>query len=244
MTTARSERGFTLLEVIIAVTLVSLLLGGVFGCVRLSLDTLNRVDARLIRERRVASVEQILRAELEGILPVIAQCTSVGDEPSERIAFFEGEPATMRFVSTYSLNERARGLPRILELQVIPGENREGVRLIVNEHVYAGPGSAGAFCLSALPGETEKGPRFPPVETGPGSFVLADRLAYCRFVYHAPPAPGELTPQWLPRWRDPTLPDAVRVDMAPLHASASEIDLQPVTAPLRVTRNAMTPYAQ
>jgi len=121
MTTARSERGFTLLEVIIAVTLVSLLLGGVFGCVRLSLDTLNRVDARLIRERRVASVEQILRAELEGILPVIAQCTSVGDEPSERIAFFEGEPATMRFVSTYSLNERARGLPRILELQVIPG---------------------------------------------------------------------------------------------------------------------------
>ena len=52
---------------------------------------------------------------------------------------FQGDPQTMRFVSSYSLTEAARGLPRLLEYQVIPGEDGNSVRLVVNEIVYTGP---------------------------------------------------------------------------------------------------------
>ena len=53
----------------------------------------------------------------------------------------------MRFVSSYSLQQGARGLPRILEFQVIRGEEGKGVRLVVNEQPYTGPRSAGFFVL-------------------------------------------------------------------------------------------------
>ena len=85
----------------------------------------------------------------------------------------------MRFVSTYSLNEAGRGYPRILEYQVIPGENGTGVRLIVNEFWYCGPLSAGSSCVGVMPDPVAKAPMmiFRPVQIGPSSFVLADKLA-------------------------------------------------------------------
>ncbi len=53
----------------------------------------------------------------------------------------------MRLASTYSLQQGERGLPMILEFQVIPGEDDQGVRLIVNEHWYTGPRGAGVYCI-------------------------------------------------------------------------------------------------
>jgi CheY-like chemotaxis protein len=94
--------------------------------------------------------------------------------PTTKAQFFQGEPQSMRFVSTYSLQEAARGLPRILEFQVIPGEGGRGVRLVVNEQLYSGPAAAGFFCLG--PGGDSF--RFRPIEIGPRSFVLADRLSF------------------------------------------------------------------
>src|SRR5277367_4983365 len=105
----------------------------------------------------------------------------------------------MRLASTYSLHEGARGVPMILEYQVIPGENNEGVRLVVNEQWYTGPRGAGALCLgmgrdavTGLPG-----PRFVPIQIGGNSFVLSDHLAYCRFSYRQTRRPQ---PIWLLHW--------------------------------------------
>jgi len=238
-----NTRGFTLLEVIIAVTLVSVLLLGVFGAVRLGIDSMERIDSRMLRERRVAGVEQIMRSQLEGMMPVAAQCGGEGEAAGPRVPFFQGEPSTMRFVSTYSLNERERGLPRILEYQVIPGENGEGVRLVLNEHVYTGPRSAGASCLGVNPDAENPGPRFAPVDVGEGSFVLADKLAECRFEFREPRYDGEI-PRWFPRWSRPVFPDSVRINLAPLHPQSSQLDLQTLTVPLHLMRDPMAQYAQ
>ena len=62
-----------------------------------------------------------------------------------KVAFFQGEPQSMRFVSSFSLHEGDRGLPHMLEFQVISGENGAGVRLVVNELIYSGPRSTGAL---------------------------------------------------------------------------------------------------
>jgi hypothetical protein len=142
----------------------------------------------------------------------------------------------MRFVSSYSLQEGSRGYPRILEYHVIPGEQGRGVRLIVNEILYTGPLSTGRTCTAAQPV-----PQFLPVEIGSFSFVLADKLAYCRLIYKEviPDTPIE---RWVPKWIKPSPPVAIRIEMGPLEPDPSQLQLLDVTAPIRVNRNIMTRY--
>lgn len=62
-------------------------------------------------------------------------------------------------------------------------------------------------------------PVFAPPQPGPRSFVLADRLAACRFVYLEDDTVG---PQrWVEAWgRMDLWPAAIRVEMAPLDAAS------------------------
>ena len=76
----------------------------------------------------------------------------------------------MRLVSTFSLQQAWRGQPQILELFVIPGEDGNGVRLVVNEIPYAGPSGG----RSAVPGDGAR---------------PADRRHRAHF---APPIPGRI----------------------------------------------------
>lgn len=244
---ARSARaGFTLIELVIAITLVGMVCAGVFACIRLALESMDRVNSRLMHERRVAGVERIMRAQLEGIVPVALECSAGGDQPPGRAIFFEGRSETMRLVSTYTLSEANRGLPRILELQVIPGENVDsGVRLIVNEIPYTW-GRLPGLCLGVAP-DPQTGasvPQFAPVSIGPSSFVLADKLAFCHFEYHRRVNPDHPAPEWVPTWSGELLPDAVRIALAPVHPQGSQLQLQPVTVPLHVTREPLGVYAQ
>ena len=139
----------------------------------------------------------------------------------------------MRFVSSYSLEEANRGYPRILEYQVIPGADGPGVRLIVNERLYAGPYSTGALCLG--PGGPGMGAAFRPVETGPESFVLADKLAMCRFSYQRR-GPEPDSREWVPVWSEPEFPLGIRVELTPLEKQAARVPLITITAPVRVNK--------
>jgi general secretion pathway protein J len=227
---SRSTAGLTLLEVVIAVSLLSLLMVGVMTSLRLGLGAWGRTNTVLMANRRVAGAQRVLREELEGFMPVIAPCAGVPSGP--KAPFFQGEPQSMRFVSSYSMQEGARGTPRVLEFQVIPGEEGKGVRLVVNETPYTGPVSAGIFCLSSGP----QGAAFRPIEVGAQSFVLADKLAFCRFVYQEiPPVPAPI--RWTPLW---TLaerwPGAIRVEMGPLDENISRLRPVTVTAQIHVSR--------
>ena len=154
--------------------------------------------------------------------------------------FFQGEQQSMRLASTYSLQQGQRGLPMILEYQVIPGENDQGVRLIVNEHWYTGPRGAGIYCL----GNSPTGPLFAPIAVGPGSFVLMDKLAYCRFSFRDPGVPPSKPPVWVPHWVKPVLPSAIRIEMAPLAPDLGRLQPITMTIPVHVTRDPvpMEPY--
>ena len=230
-----NRRGVTLIELLIAVTLVSLLSTGMLIAIRLGLSTMEKINDRLYGNRRVMSVNRIIDSQIAGIFFTRTDCIASGN-PAGSITFFQGEPATMRFVSTYSLEDAARGYPKVLEFQVIPGE-REGVRLIVNEHIYAGPSSTGRFCL----GKSGPIPSFLPVQTGPQSFVLADRLAACRMLYREtlPDPPYE---RWVPAWGKEILPSAIRIEMTPLPSDKMRLPLVTVTAPVRVTRDLRMQY--
>jgi prepilin-type N-terminal cleavage/methylation domain-containing protein len=234
----KPETGFTLLELLIAITLFSLLSVVIVISLRVALSAMNKVDSRLMGNRRVVGVERVLEEQVAGIMPVTANCQSGGDGPGARIAFFQGEPAAMRLASSYSLQEGSRGLPMILEYSVIPGENNAGVRLVVNEHLYTGPLGAGLFCAPAGPTAA-----FLPIQTGPTSFVLADKLAYCRFSFREPRPPPESF-RWVPLWtQQRLLPNAIRIEMAPVDPSAARLEPVTLTMPVHVTRLPMEKYA-
>src|SRR5580700_5197212 len=141
------QAGITLIEVVIAVTLLSMLSVGMLAAIRMGFDALHKTNTRLMANRRVAGAQRVLEQELGGFVPVKALCSPQSEAPLAPFVFFQGQPQSMRLVSTYSLDEAWRGRPRILELQVIPGDEGRGVRLIVNEIPYSGPMSAGQACL-------------------------------------------------------------------------------------------------
>ena len=233
----RSTAGLTLLEVVIAVSLLSLLMVGVMTSLRLGLSALGRTNTHLMDNRRVAGAQRIIEQQMQGFMPVIALYGAApGAQPNVKMPFFQGEPQAMRFVSSYSLQEASRGYPRILEFQVIPGKDGQGVRLVVNETLYTGPASAGFFVL----GKTDRF-LFRPIASGPQSFVLADRLSFCRFTYQEtppPPAPVKWTPLWvLPRW-----PGAIRIEMGSLDEENYRLRPMSVTAQIHVNRYTIFEY--
>jgi len=239
----RHNAGVTLVELLIAVLLLSLLSVGIVLTLRVSLSAMNKSSSTLMSNRRVASVERILDQEIEGIMPVTADCQPQPGVAGPKLMFFQGEPQSMRMASTYSLQQGQRGLPMILEFQVIPGEDEQGVRLVVNEHWYTGPRGAGVYCLGmgAGPDGSPPGPRFAPISVGPDSFVLVDKLAYCRFSFRDPRNAGQ-TPIWVQRWVKPVLPNAIRIEMAPLAPDLGRLQPVTLTIPVHVTRLPLEPY--
>ena len=229
----RSNAGVTLMELLIAVVLLSLLSVGLLFALRIGLDAYSKTQTRLMDNRRVAGAQRVLEQELEGLVPVVAQCGQGMEGGGSKAQFFQGEPEIMRLVSTFSLQAAWRGQAQILEIFVIPGAEG-GVRLVVNEIPYRGPLAAGRLCL---------GPhKFFAVSAGPDSFVLADKLAFCRFTYLDQPEDQNLPMVWYPRFAGVTWPRAVRIEMAPLVPDASRLQPISILAPIHVFRHPEIPY--
>jgi hypothetical protein len=238
-----NSAGVTLIELLIAVLLFSLLSLSIVITLRVALSGMNKSDTKLTANRRVSSIERILDQEIKEIMPVTAMCQPGPGVRGTKLMFFQGEAQSMRLASTYSLQQGQRGLPMILEYQVIPGEDNQGVRLIVNEHWYTGPLGAGAYCLGIGPNPDggPPGPIFAPIAIGANSFVVADKLAYCRFSFRDPRLPGQ-TPLWVTRWVKPMLPNAIRMEMAPLTPDLGRLQPVTLTIPVHVTRLPTEPY--
>jgi hypothetical protein len=238
------ETGVTLIEILIAVSLLSLLSVGMLMAIRLGFSTMDKTDSRLQRNRRVANSRAIIESEIEGF---IFSSANYRPKPAEinRLLFLQTEAQSMRFVTSYSLEDAWRGRPRIAAMQVIPGEKNQGVRLIVNETPYTGQEQAGQEIIGIE--QDPPGPpivRFSPILPGPQSFVLADRLALCRFSY-LEPLPQSPFQRWRPDWvLSQQLPLAVRIEMSPLDiGNPSELHIGTVTVPFNVNRAPGTFYA-
>ncbi len=235
----KGARGVSLLEVLIAITLLSLLSVGMLMSMRIGLQAFTKTDERLMENRRVAGAQRILEQQIEGLLPVTAGCAPQGG-PGVKFAFFGGTPNSLRLVSGFSLQGGWRGQPQILEMFVIPGDQGRGVRLVVNELPYTGPVSAGRFCVGIEEGAI---PIFAPPQAGPASFVLADQLAGCRFSYLVSARNPDEPDTWQPVWDRRGWPKAVRVEMAPLEPNPARLQPTTLTAPIRIYRSLELVYA-
>jgi hypothetical protein len=241
----RSTAGVTLMEVLIAVTLLSLLTVGMSMAMRVGLNAFSKTDNRLMDNRRVAGAQRVLEQEIQGMMPLVLPCLGGGEGgPSQRFAMFQGEAQVLRMVSTFSLQQAWRGQPLLLELFVIPGEEGRGVRLLVNELPYH-PVQSAQICKGfgsdpATAGITS----FTRPEATERSFVLADKLAYCRFSYLQHPKDDLVASAiWLPILAYQGWPRAIRIEMAPLEPDPSRLQPASMSIPLRVYRAPEIPYA-
>ena len=234
----RKNAGITLIEVLIAVSLLSLLSVGIQMAMRIGFNTMDKTDAHMVQNRKAINARKILENEIAGF--VLTQAIWHPDVQVVRtIPFVQWEAQNMRFVTSYSLQDAWRGHLQIAALTVIPGDRNEGVRLIVDEIPYTGQAQAGQF----ITGIENNVPHFTPIVAGSQSFVLADRLAYCRFTYLEPrfQPPFQI---WRPDWVAPWIPPrGVRIDMAPLDKTPGEPGIVTATIPIRVNRTLEVLYS-
>jgi prepilin-type N-terminal cleavage/methylation domain-containing protein len=241
--------GVTLIEMIVAVTLVGLLSVGMVFAMRIGLMIFSKTNAKLMAERKVVGAQRILEQELEGLIPYAVGCTGSTDGSAPPVLnamvgttpYFHGDQQTMRLISTFSLQQAWRGQPQLLDLMVIPGET-SGVRLVVNETPFS-PVSAGGSCTGVTvdPQTGLPAPDFLPVALGPHPFVLADQLAFCRFSYLMRATPAKPKPDWSSS-AGLSWPVAIRVEMAPLTPDAARLQPFTVLAPIRVHRQPEIQY--
>jgi hypothetical protein len=86
-------------------------------------------------------------------------------------------------------------------------------------------------------------PQFAAVEVSPSSFVLADKLQFCRFSFlTTDPRQPLAPPVWKPSWSMTGWPRGVRIEMAPLNADSSTLQPITITAPIRLRRSPEIPY--
>src|ERR1041385_7354382 len=106
----KRSAGITLLEVLIAVTLLSVLSVGMMTAMRIGISALSHTDARLMDNRRVAGAQRILEQELQAMIPVLAPCAN-GGPPTP---IFSGQPNGITMVTGFSLQGAWRGRPQVI----------------------------------------------------------------------------------------------------------------------------------
>ena len=125
----RSSRGFTLMELLVAMTLLGILMTALFGSLRLGTRVWEASDRVLKSEGQVMPIRSFLKDRLEQTMPVVLLL-----QDGEREIVFAGEPSALRLASTMS--ESVGFGPYIIEFLPTPGD--KGSDLSIRWRLVAG----------------------------------------------------------------------------------------------------------
>lgn len=185
----RRHAGFSLLEVLAALVLLSLLLLGVYSGVRTAAHSVRSGTATVERLDQVRSAQQLLRRELAQ-----AMVAPIGHDTNGDSLFFEGAAREMRFVAPLPGYLGPLG-PQLLTLSLEDAGQGE-LRL--------------AMQLALLP------PDGSPARALGKPQILLDHIKSGRFVYRGVDARGQ-PGDWQEQWPDGRLlPQLVRIELTPL----------------------------
>ncbi len=181
----KGQAGFTLVELLIAMTLLALIVAALFGGLRLGARAWEAGAQRNSDLARLEVVQGLLRRQLSRAYPIAL----TGSERGRRIVF-EGDPAAVMFVAPAPAQIGLGGL-YLMNLAVAEDEGNK--RLVLT------------WQLSGA--EEERLTESPGAETR----VLIDRIAGIELSYFGPPD-GRDEPRWFDRWDDAArLPSLVRI---------------------------------
>lgn len=215
------EGGFTLMELLVSMTIISLLSTTILFGWRIAAGAWGRANELVEEQRRVSAIHQVLEMQIAEMLPV-----SPWLGQGNLSVFFQGEPQTARFLSRYSLLTRSRsGLYRI-EYQIADAGDGSH-QLLVNEIPVGNVVDSGSL-LSGREQDTDGMKlQFVPFERTPQTRVLLDNLEEAHFEYYRPASPSG-GGGWVPEWAGGgiELPRAMAIRLT---AQRDANDLQPVS---------------
>jgi general secretion pathway protein J len=185
-------RGFSLLEVLLAITLLALLIAGAYSGIRAAANAMRAGEAAIDRADRLRTAQEFLRHQLSRILPLAyAQNDADGSN-----YVFEGKDQFMRFVAPMP-GYLSRGGPYVQTLELARGS--DGLQLRFNDAMLNG------FDVQKSKSNDAE------------AVVLLDHIRDGRFEYRTLDDQGELT-NWSSDWSSPGLTPLmvrIRLNMQP-----------------------------
>lgn len=128
-------RGFTLIEVIVATSLLALGLALAFGTLRGATRATGRADILAQRDERLRAVQGFLRTQLNAALPIPFEF----DGETGEATFLRASPKKLEFVATMP-GYLSRGGPYLQTLELKPG--RDGETLVFQHQLLTTEGPA------------------------------------------------------------------------------------------------------
>jgi general secretion pathway protein J len=186
---SRVARGFTLLEVMLAIVLLALLLAGTWGAIRTTVHAMHSGEDAIDRTNRLRVAEEFMRHQISRILPL-----AFGQDDSTGTNYvFEGSSTSMRFVAPMP-GYLSKGGPYVQTLKLV-GSRGGGKELVFTDAMLNG------FDLAEAKATMEPA-------------VLLDQIQDAKFQYRTLDDQGDLT-DWSDQWDDPSVtPVMVRIFIA------------------------------
>jgi prepilin-type N-terminal cleavage/methylation domain-containing protein len=184
--TARSfagSAGFTLIEVVLALTIFALMAAILYGAYSLGHSAVAKSELNSTRNQKQRSIADLLGSYVRSTFPY-------RESPQEQTIFFEGDSENLTFVSAYSQGMGGRGMAKIQITQDEDERGRATIRLEETAPVR-------------ISGESDSGGQTHRI-------VLQDNVKEFRLAYLDPQAEEET---WEDRWdgrERRRLPRAVR----------------------------------
>jgi general secretion pathway protein J len=182
----RAQAGFTLLEMLLAVTLLAMLIAGAYGGIRTAAKAMHAGERAIDRADRLRTAQVFLRSQISHIVPL----TYERDEAENAVHVFDGGAQFMRFVAPMP-GYLSRGGPYVETLELTRGTN--GLQLVFTDSMLNG--------YEASDPKTDE-----PV-------VIIDGIRAGQFQYRTLDDQGQLT-DWFSDWPDPSItPLMIRISL-------------------------------
>ncbi|MBT8048776.1 MAG: prepilin-type N-terminal cleavage/methylation domain-containing protein [Xanthomonadales bacterium] len=179
-------RGFTLVELLLALGLMSMLLALAYGGLRASTRAADKGQAILEDSSRIRMAHQFVRKQLNQMIPI----AYLEDPDTGERVVFEGSSKIIRFVAPMP-GYLGFGGPQVQELAVVPGD--EGEMLVLSHALLQGFEEQNLYFRDPI--------------------VLLEKVGNAEFSFLGRDETGELT-GWTNQWDLPdVLPESVSLDV-------------------------------
>lgn len=181
----RAAAGFTLLEVLIAITLLGVVMALLFTSLRIGIAGWDKGEKHSFEAGRMAIIQSFLREHLAGALPLMDDFSHEEPEFS-----FKGTEEALQFVSVMPAAGGRGGL-RIFQVDLMKEQGGKSLRVTLRPFY----------------------PAFEEAEQTKEEVVILEKVERMEFAYYGPDTLGE-NKGWQTKWEEQkSLPELIRVDI-------------------------------